>query len=310
MNDFFTLPVLLGILYSGIRLATPYLYAAIGETFAQRSGVLNLGVEGIMLMGAYSGFYVGMTTGNLWLGLLAAAVVGGLMGLIMAVISVTLQAEQGISGIGLALFGLGLSSLLFKKTLGSAVSITGFQPIRLPLLGDIPIIGDVFFNHNILVYMAFLLVPVSAWVLNKTTFGLKVRAVGNTPQAADSLGVSVKRIRYTTVILGGILAGIGGASLSIGLINLFQENMTNGIGYIAVALVYFGAWRPLGVLGGALFFSLINSMQLWIQVKGIALPSDIAVMLPYILTIVVLAFSTQRFQQPAALTKPFERGEN
>ena len=282
MNDFFTLPVLLGILYSGIRLATPYLFAAIGETFAQRSGVLNLGVEGIMLMGAYSGFYVGMTTGNLWLGLLAAAVVGGLMGLIMAVISVTLQAEQGISGIGLALFGLGLSSLLFKKTLGSAVSITGFQPIRLPLLGDIPIIGDVFFNHNILVYMAFLLVPVSAWVLNKTTFGLKVRAVGNTPQAADSLGVSVKRIRYTTVILGGILAGIGGASLSIGLINLFQENMTNGIGYIAVALVYFGAWRPLGVLGGALFFSLINSMQLWIQVKGIALPSDIAVMLPYI----------------------------
>ena len=261
-------------------------------------------------MGAYSGFYVGKTTGNLWLGLLAAAVVGGLMGLIMAVISVTLQAEQGISGIGLALFGLGLSSLLFKKTLGSAVSITGFQPIRLPLLGDIPIIGDVFFNHNILVYMAFLLVPVSAWVLNKTTFGLKVRAVGNTPQAANSLGVSVKRIRYTTVILGGILAGIGGASLSIGLINLFQENMTNGIGYIAVALVYFGAWRPLGVLGGALFFSLINSMQLWIQVKGIALPSDIAVMLPYIFTIVVLAFSTQRFQQPAALTKPFERGEN
>ena len=310
MNDFFTFPVLLGILYSGIRLATPYLFAAIGETFAQRSGVLNLGVEGIMLMGAYSGFYVGMTTGNLWLGLLAAAVVGGLMGLLMAVISVTLQAEQGISGIGLALFGLGLSSLLFKKTLGSAVSITGFQPIRIPLLGDIPIIGDVFFNHNILVYMAFLLVPVSAWVLNKTTFGLKVRAVGNTPQAADSLGVSVKRIRYTTVILGGILAGIGGASLSIGLINLFQENMTNGIGYIAVALVYFGAWRPLGVLGGALFFSLVNSIQLWIQVKGIALPSDIAVMLPYILTIVVLAFSTQRFQQPAALTKPFERGEN
>ena len=310
MGDLFTVPVILGILYSSIRLATPYLYAAIGEAFAQRSGVLNLGVEGMMLMGAYSGFYVGMTSGNLWLGLLAAAVAGGLMGLLMAVISVTLKAEQGISGIGLALFGLGLSSLLFKKTLGSVVSISGFKPVPIPLLSDIPLIGDLLFNHNLLVYGAYLLVPLAAWLLNHTTFGLKVRAVGQNPQAADTLGVSVTRIRYTTVILGGVLAGIGGASLSIGLINLFQENMTNGMGYIAVALVYFGGWRPLGVLGGALLFSFINALQLWIQVKGIPLPSDIAVMMPYILTIVVLAFSTRRNLQPAALTKAFERGEN
>lgn len=310
MGDLFTVPVILGILYSSIRLATPYLYAAIGEAFAQRSGVLNLGVEGMMLMGAYFGFYVGMTSGNLWLGLLAAAVAGGLMGLLMAVISVTLKAEQGISGIGLALFGLGLSSLLFKKTLGSVVSISGFKPVPIPLLSDIPLIGDLLFNHNLLVYGAYLLVPLAAWLLNHTTFGLKVRAVGQNPQAADTLGVSVTRIRYTTVILGGVLAGIGGASLSIGLINLFQENMTNGMGYIAVALVYFGGWRPLGVLGGALLFSFINALQLWIQVKGIPLPSDIAVMMPYILTIVVLAFSTRRNLQPAALTKAFERGEN
>lgn len=310
MGDLFTVPVILGILYSSIRLATPYLYAAIGEAFAQRSGVLNLGVEGMMLMGAYFGFYVGMTSGNLWLGLLAAAVAGGLMGLLMAVISVTLKAEQGISGIGLALFGLGLSSLLFKKTLGSVVSISGFKPVPIPLLSDIPLIGDLLFNHNLLVYGAYLLVPLAAWLLNHTTFGLKVRAVGQNPQAADTLGVSVTRIRYTTVILGGVLAGIGGASLSIGLINLFQENMTNGMGYIAVALVYFGGWRPVGVLGGALLFSFINALQLWIQVKGIPLPSDIAVMMPYILTIVVLAFSTRRNLQPAALTKAFERGEN
>ena len=310
MSDLFSVSVLFGILYSGIRLATPYLYAAIGETFAQRSGVLNLGVEGIMLMGAFSGFFVAMKTGNLWLGLLAAAVVGGLMGLLMAVVSVTLKAEQGISGIGLALFGLGLSSLLFKKTMGSALSISGFQALRIPLLGSIPVLGDVFFNHNILVYGAYLLVPLSAWVLNKTTFGLKVKAVGQNPQAADSLGVNVDRIRYSTVILGGVLAGIGGASLSIALINLFQENMTNGIGYIAVALVYFGAWRPVGVLGGALFFSLINALQLWIQVKGIKLPSDLAVMMPYVFTIIALALSTRRNEQPAALTKPFERGES
>ncbi len=310
MIDLFSIPVLLGILYSGIRLATPYLYAAIGETFAQTSGVLNLGVEGMMLMGAYSAFYVASKTGSLLLGLLAGALTGALMGLIMAVISVTLKAEQGISGIGLALFGLGLSSLLFKETLGSVVSITGFQPVKIPLLGNIPLFGPALFDHNLLVYGAYILVPVSAWVLNKTTFGLKVRAAGQNPQAADSLGVNITLIRYTTLIIGGIMSGIAGASLSIALINLFQENMTNGMGYIAVALVYFGGWRPMGVLGGALLFSFVNALQLWIQVKGINLPSDIAVMMPYILTILALAFATQRTRQPAALTKVFERGEN
>lgn len=309
MSELFTLPVLLGILYSGIRLATPYLYASIGETFAQTSGVLNLGVDGIMLMGAYSGFFVGMKTGSLWLGLLAAAATGALMGLLMAVISVTLKAEQGISGIGLQLFGLGLSSLLFKETLGSVESIVGFQPVKIPLLSDIPIIGEPLFNQNILVYGAFLLVPLAAFILNKTTFGLKVRAAGQNPQAVDSLGVNVIQIRYITLTIGGVLAGIAGASLSIALINLFQENMTNGMGFIAVALVYFGGWRPWGVLGGALLFSFVNALQLWIQVKGINLPSDIAVMMPYILTILALAFA-RRVQQPSALTKPFERGEN
>ena len=310
MNELFTLPVLLGILYSGIRLATPYLHAAIGETFAQVSGVYNLGVEGIMLMGAYTGFYVGMKSGSLWLGLLAAAGVGILMGLMMAVISVTLQAEQGISGIGLHLFGLGLSSLLFKLTLGGVESISGFQPIKIPLLGDIPYIGEALFNHSLLVYGAFLLVPVAWFVLNKTTFGLKVRAVGQNPQAADSLGVNVARMRYVTITLGGMMAGIAGASLSIALINLFQENMTNGMGFIAVALGYFGSWRPGGVLLGALLFSFVNALQLWIQVKGINLPSDLAVMMPYVLTILALAFAVKRAAQPAALSKPFERGEN
>ena len=309
MSELFTLPVLLGILYSGVRLATPYLYAAIGEMFAQRSGVLNLGVEGIMLMGAYTAFFVAMSTHNLWLGLLAACLVGMLMGLLMAFVSVTLQAEQGISGIGLHLFGLGLSSLLFKKTLGSVESISGFQSVKIPLLGDLPLVGEVFFNHNLLVYGAFLLVPVAWWVLSRTTLGLKIRAVGVKPEAADSLGVSVTRIRYFTVGLGGVLAGVAGASLSIALINLFQENMTNGQGFIAVALVYFGGWSPLGVMGGALLFSFVNALQLWIQVKGINLPSDVAVMLPYILTIAALAVG-RRSRQPAALAKPFERGEN
>ncbi|MHB1119229.1 MAG: ABC transporter permease [Bellilinea sp.] len=310
MDELFSRTVVLGILYSGIRLATPYIFAAIGETFAQRSGVLNLGVDGIMLMGAYSGFFVGMKSGNVWLGLLAAAIVGILMGLLMSLISVTLQAEQGISGIGLYLFGLGLSSLLFKTTLGGVESIEGFKAIRIPILADIPYLGEVLFNHNILVYAAFLLVPIAYWFLNKTTFGLKIRAVGQNPQAADTLGVNVTFVRYFSVCLGGMLAGIAGASLSIALINLFQENMTNGMGFIAVALVYFGGWKPWGVLAGALLFSFVNALQMWIQVLGINIPSDFAIMLPYVLTILALAFATKRAQQPAALTKPFERGEN
>lgn len=307
--------ILIGICHSGIRLATPYLYAALGEMFAQRSGVLNLGVEGIMLMGAFSGFYVLFQTGNPWLGLLAALLVGGLLGLIMAFISVTLQAEQGISGIGLYMVGLGLSSLLFKTMLGTVEGLTGFPELKFCLtsafcLSQLPVIGEIFFTHNLLVYGAFLLVPLAWWVLYKTTWGLSVRAVGQNPQAADALGVSVAQVRYVTVTLGGMLAGVAGASLSIALLNIFQEGMTNGQGFIAVALVYFGSWTPWGVLAGALLFSLVNALQLWVQVLGLNLPSDMAVMLPYLLTIVALAIPFRRAQQPAALTKPFERGQN
>ncbi len=309
ISDLLTLSVLVGIAHSGVRLAAPYLYAAIGETFAQRSGVLNLGVDGVMLMGAFASFYVVFNTQNLWLGVLAALLVGALMGLLMAVVSVTMQAEQGISGIGLYLFGLGLSSLLFKTMIGSVQTINGFQPIRIPLLSTLPLVGEVLFDHNILVYLAYILVPLVAFVFNRTTLGLKIRAVGHNPEAADSLGVSVNRVRYFAVILGAALAGLAGATLSIGLLNVFQENITNGLGFIAVALVYFGGWRPVGVLLGALLFSTVNALQLWVQVLNIPIPSDLAVMMPYILTIVALALAVNRVQQPAALTKPYERGE-
>ncbi len=306
--------IIVGIIHSGIRLATPYLYAALGETFAQRSGVLNLGVEGIMLMGAFFGFYAVFQTGNLLFGLVAAAIIGALMGLIMAIVSVTFQAEQGISGIGLFMFGLGMSSLLFKTMLGTVEGVEGFKDLHFCFgesfcLADIPILGDLFFSYNFLVYSAFALVPISWYVLNRTTWGLKIRAVGQNPEAADSLGVNVNTMRYMAVILGGILAGIAGASLSISLLNIFQENLTNGIGFIAVALVYFGSWSPFGVMIGALLFSMVNALQLWVQVLGLNIPSDVAVMLPYLMTIIALALPFRRSAQPKALTKPFERGE-
>ncbi|MDX9955239.1 MAG: ABC transporter permease [Anaerolineae bacterium] len=307
ISELFTAQVLLGILTSGIRLATPYLYAGIGETFGQRSGVLNLGVEGQMLVGAFAAFYVARITGNLGLGLLAALFVGALMGLAMAFVSITLRAKQGISGIGFFLFGLGLSDLLFQTLLGSVQTVSGFRPLAIPLLSKIPVLGEVFFNQNLLVYGAYLLVPLAAFVMDKTTFGLKIRAVGENPEAADSLGVNVSLVRYITVTIGGMLSGLAGASLSIALLNVFQQNLTSGLGFIAVALVYFGGWRPWGVLAGALLFSMVNALQLWVQVLGLPIPSEFAVMMPYVLTIVALVVAVQRVRPPTALTKPFIR---
>jgi simple sugar transport system permease protein len=297
----------IGILASGIRLATPYLYAAIGETLSQRSGVLNLGVEGQMLMGAFAAFYVTFQTGNVWLGILAAVVVGAVMGVAMAFVSINLQAEQGISGIGFYLFGLGMSTLLFQMLLGTVETVSGFAPVKIPVLSDIPVIGEIFFRQNILVYIAFALVPIAHFVLQRTTLGLKIRSVGENPEAADSLGVSVATVRYITVTLGGLLSGIAGASMSIALLNVFQQNMTSGLGFIAVALVYFGGWRPLGVMLGALLFSMVNALQLRLQVEGVPIPSDLMVMMPYILTIIALVLTVQRVRSPSALTKPFQR---
>ena len=310
MKDIVPVGILGGILISMIRLATPFLYAAIGETFAQTSGVVNLGVDGIMLLSSYGAFYVALNTGNLWLGMLTAIVIGLLMGLLMSFISVTLKAEQGISGIGLYMFGLGMSSLLFKITIGTVKTIDGFRPVKIPLLGDLPVVGSILFQHSLPVYGAFLLVPIAWWVLEKTTLGLKIKSVGQNPAAADSLGISVAKVRYFSVCLGSVLAGIAGASLSIALVNLFQDNLTAGQGFIAVALVYFGSWSPWGVMGGALLFSVVNSIQLWMQVLGVKIPSDVAVMLPYLLTIAALTITANRARQPAALNKPFERGEN
>lgn len=262
-----------------------------------------------MLMSAFVAFYVVVLTGSLALGLGAAIITGALLGLLMAFISVTLRAEQGISGIGLFLFGLGMSDLLFQSTLRTVQTVEGFPALQIPILSDLPVVGQIFFSQNLLTYLAFALVPIAWFVINKTTLGLKIVAVGQNPAAADSLGINVAAVRYLTVTLGGILSGVAGASLSIALLNVFQQNLTNGIGFIAVALVYFGAWRPVGVMLGSLLFSMVNALQLWVQTLGIPIPSDVAVMMPYVLTIVALALATQRsLNKPAALTKPFARG--
>jgi general nucleoside transport system permease protein len=296
---------------SAIRLATPYILAGLGETFSQRSGVLNLGVDGVMLMGAFVGFYITLITGSPIFGLLAAMLTGLIMGLATAFISVTLKAEQGISGIGIYLFGLGMSELLFQNLIGTPKSVSGFGDVYIPVLSDIEFlgIGEIFFRHNILVYLAFALVPAASFVLNRTTIGLQIRAVGQNPEAADAMGVDVVRVRYFTVMFCGFMSGLAGAALSIALLKTFQQNLTSGLGFIAVALVYFGRWKPYGVLAGAMLFSFVNALQLQISAVGIDIPSEFAVMAPYVITIIALVFASKQTEKPTALTRPFERGE-
>ena len=310
-SGFFTMATLVVTVAAAIRLATPYLIAAVGESIGQRSGVLNLGVDGVMLLGAFGAYYTTTRTGHPWYGMLVGLGVGLVMGLVYAFITVTLHAEQGISGIGIYLFGLGFSDLLFRQLVGAPRPIRGFDGVfdfTLPE-GRLEIPYPDLYNHSLVIYLAFLLVPAVTLLVNRTTFGLNVRAVGETPQAADSLGVSVARTRYATILLANTLAGAAGAVLALEK-GIFIQNMTNGMGFIAVALVYFGAWRPLGVLAGSLLFSLVTAAVLQWKTLGIlsGAAAQLTEMAPAAVTIIALVVVTHRIGAPAALTRPFRRG--
>lgn len=309
MSELFTLSVLVSTVAAGIRLATPYLLAGLGETIGQRSGVLNLGVDGVMLLSGFGAYYTVLQTENLWLGALVGLAVGLVMGVLYGVITIVFHAEQGISGIGIYLFGLGFSDLLFEELVGTATPLPVSLPrVRIPLLGDIPHLGDALFNHTVAAYGAFLAVPVVTFVLVRTTFGLNVRSVGENPEAADSLGVSVARTRFLAIMAGNGFAGLAGAGFILGL-GIFQQNITQGLGFIAVALVYFGAWRARGVMIGALLYGLVAALVLQMKARQL-IPldlSDLANTAPAVLTIVALVFLAGRVQAPAALTRPFSR---
>ena len=309
MADLFSGVVIVATLSSGIRLAVPLLLASLGEAFGQRSGVLNLGVDGIMLLGAFGGYYTTLKTQSPWLGLAVGLAIGLMLGLLSSVVSVTLLAEQGISGIGVYLFGLGMSDLLFQRLVGTPLPVPSFQKAPIPLLSEIPVVGDLFFNHSIPIYLAFLSIPVCTAIINRTRFGMNIRAVGENPEAADSQGISVTRVRYAAVTIGGLLAGAAGAVLAIGL-GIFQQNLTNAQGFIAIALVYFGAWRPIGVMAGALVYGMVSAIVLLLKTRGI-IPlgaSDLAAMIPAVITVLALVVAARRFRAPSALTKPFIRG--
>lgn len=301
------------ILATAITAGTPILYAALGEVLTERSGILNLGVEGMMLVGAVTGFVFAVRTNDPWLGILAATLGGGAMALIHAFLTVTLQANQVVSGLALTLFGTGLSGFIGKPYIGIPVE-NAFKPVTLGFLSDIPVIGPIFFHHDPLVYLTYILAPVLWLFIYRTRPGLHLRAVGENPASADSLGVSVYRIRYLYVVLGGMLAGVGGAYLSLAYAPTWLENMTAGRGWIAVALVIFATWNPLRAMLGSYIFGGIDALGFRAQAMGVMVPSFFLKMLPYIFTILVLIMVTRkamanRVGAPAALGLPYDREE-
>ena len=313
MNDLWSVAFLISVLAAAIPAGTALLYAALGETFAERSGILNLGVEGMMLMGALAGFAVMNWTGNAWVGAGGAIAMGGVMALIHAVLTITLQANQVVSGLALTLFGGGLSAYLGRNLVGLRAE-DRFSELHIPLLGDIPKIGEIFFQQNALVYIAYAVVPVAWWYIYRTRQGLNLRALGERPEAADSLGLDVSFLRYCYVVLGGALAGLGGAMISLGTNPGWIENMTAGAGWIAVALVIFAGWNPVRVALGAFLFGGVEASVPRLQTVGVDISPFFLDMLPYLFTIAVLVLSMRestrrRYGAPAALGQPYIRGE-
>ena len=318
LDQFLSTTIIIAILAAGIRLAIPVLLAVIGEIITEKGGVLNLGLEGIMLMGAMAGFVVAFQLENAsfdptvaaWVGLLAGSVAGVGMGLIMALLSVTLKADQVISGVMLVLLGHGLSAYVFRQQFETShPQVTGFEPITIPILSDIPVIGPALFTQTAVFYLTILIVIGSWFLLNRTTPGLNIRAMGENPSAGETSGLSVAKIRYIATLLGASLVGLGGAVLTVAQIHIFTENVTAGRGWIAVALVIFARWRPSLAVVGALLFGIADAIQFRIQALGNKnIPYETLLMLPYLLTILVLLRGTKKVEQPEALGQPYIRG--
>jgi simple sugar transport system permease protein len=303
------------VLALGVPFSGALLLAALGENFNQRAGIFNLGCEGIMAVGAFLAFLPPhLLVRSPWapwastLGFALAAASGVLLGLLFGLVTVTFRASQGIAGIGLQMLGWGTAGTIFRHFIGGPTGVPPMAAWPVPGLSRIPWVGEILFHHTPAMYLAILAVPASAWLLYRTPWGLRVRAVGTHPRAADTMGISVNRVRYQALMLGGALGGLGGAYLSLCQAHMFADDLVAGRGFIAVALVYFGRWTPLGIAGGALLFSLAHALQNEIQVAGIRFPYEFAVMLPYVLVIVVLALARRsRNLGPTALGKPYDR---
>ena len=304
------LDILVAVLAISVTKATPLTFGALSGIFSERSGVVTIGIEGMMLSAAFFGFAVAVLSGSLAAGLLAAILTGMLLALLHAVLSVRFAVDQIISGTVINIMAVGMTGFFNRQLFatGAPPGLTVLPTLPLGPLLDLPLLGPLLFRQQPLTLLAILLVFVSTWVLFRTRWGLRTRAVGEHPLAADTVGIDVVRVRSLNVVLGGALAGLGGAYFTLESVPHFEPLMTNGRGYIALAAMIFGTWTPLGAWGAALLFGVTEALPVALQIQGFAVPFQIVGMLPYVLTIVVVAGAIGRASPPAAVGVPYVKG--
>lgn len=290
-----------------LRIATPLIFATLGELFCERAGILNLGIEGTMFFGAFAGFAAASLSGSLWVGVLTALVGGIISGLIMSLLSVRLGVNQHVSGLGITLLMTALSLYLFRVIFGESRILPSIQPFKqLSVFPDNPVLGPIFSQYT-LTYIAIALVPIVWWVVFRTNFGLKLRSVGDNPEATDAAGINVYRLRTTALVIGGALMGVGGAFLTVAQLGSFTFGIVAGRGWVCIALIIFGNWHPVKVFLGALLFGGVQALQSRLQLTGLKLPYELFLALPYIVTIIALTIAGRNASYPAALLKPYKR---
>ena len=298
---------LVGMFRSSVLLSVPVTLGALSGLMCERVAVINIAIEGQLLTAAFVGTIMGSAWG-IWAGLIGAMATGALLGAVLAVLSIRYRIDQIIAGVVINIFALGLTSFLARRVLSQAQELNSpgrFPSIKIPILGDIPVLGSLFFNHNMFVYVTFLLVIALHFGLFYTRWGLRSRSVGEHPKAADTVGIDVYRVRYRNVISGGVIAGFGGAFLTLAQTSRFEENLTAGIGFIGLAAMIFGRWRPLGALGAGLVFGFARALQQKLGILGTPIPSEFLSMTPYIVTIIVVAGVVGRARPPAADGQPY-----
>ena len=301
------------LLTAALRLATPLLLASLGEIIDQKSGVLNMGLEGIMATSAYQAFTVTYFSGSVWLGILVSLVTGALFGLLHGFVSLRVKVNQVVMGLSVAIFGVGLAGFLYRAVFGVQTvppQIPDYIHLRViyPGIQNIPIVGSILLDQSYFFFMAVILAPIIAIIFSKTSIGLRIRAVGENPKAADTVGINVNRTRYICVMIGAMLAALGGAALTLD-VGTFREYMIAGRGWIAIALVAFSRWNPYAAAAGAILFGGADALQLRLQTFNLGVPSYIFWMLPYVLTLIALVIFYRGAGAPASLGKPYERGE-
>ncbi len=312
MTEILQTAFIVSLLSGMIRITTPILFASMGELVTERSGVLNLGVEGTMLMGALVGFVISFQTGSLWTGVAMAVLSGALMGVLMAFMALTLQVNQVVAGLTINLLSTGITFFIYRVMFieigsGNPPEIPNFDVVRIPLLTEIPLAGEILFSKYMLTYIAFMMVPLVSFFLYQTKYGLSLRGIGENPRLLDMKGINIIWYRYLAVIFGGMMSAAGGAFLTEAATGIFLPGIAGGRGWIAIAIVIFGDWKPVRIMLMSLFFGFLDSFQLQIQGIGVKFPYQALLALPYILTILALTVGIRRTGAPASLSIPYSR---